>query len=471
MAVAIPLTFAAYRRTLFPEAVALNVFVEKAPTQQANPLAMLARPGMEAFKTVGNAPLRAICCKAGLFGGAALVIASTLAYTLDDSATATALSGAIAGSSRVDVDMGQDADLNSVARVATGTKLYKISGGVVVDETASFGDNVSGASSICYHRGKWIGQLAGSDQFYILLPGGVTWNPLSFASAEYAPDPGVAVRSRGDQVVFLNSDTSEVWTDNSGTDAATLPLVPYGGLNFDFGCRARDTAVNCQGSLIWVDNNCSVRNFGGGDAAIISDNGLAEQIRRVDPMDLRASTFSKDQHVYYVLSLGSTATWVYDLSTENWTRFNSYGYDYWRAHLFANIGDLALACDSTNNQVWKLDPDRRTDASDTFTVVFRAFVEVTQPTPCANIRLSCEVGNSPLSGQGSTPLIRMRFSDDGGKTFGRWYDRTLGQTGKYLTRVQYNGLGTIYPEHGRIFEFQISDPVGRRISGLMMNAA
>lgn len=465
----IPLALAAYKRTLFPEAVALNVFVEKAPTQQSSAVAMLARPGQEAFRTVGNNPLRAIFTKAGLFANAALVLASTTLYTLDSGGGATALSGTIAGSGRVDVDAGQDADLNSVARFATGTALYSATGGVVTNETATFGDGVSGASSICYHRSKWIGLLAGTDQFYVLLPGG-TWDPLEFATNEYAPDPGVAVRSRGDQVVFLNAATTEVWTDNSGADAATVPLVPYGGLNFDYGCRARDTAVNCQGALLWVDNNCSVRMFQGGEPEIISDNGLAEQIRRVDSMELRASTFSKDQHVFYVLTLGSTATWVYDLTTQNWTRFSSGGYDYWRPHLFANIGDLALACDSTNNQVWKLDPDRRTDDDDTFTVVFRAFVEVAQPTPCASIRLNCEVGNSPLSGQGSAPLIRMRFSDDGAKTFGRWYDRSLGATGKYKTRVQWNALGTIYPEHGRIFEFQVSDPVGRRFSSLMMNA-
>ena len=39
------------------------------------------------------------------------------------------------------------------------------------------------------------------------------------------------------------------------------------------------------------------------------------------------------------------------------------------------------------------------------------------------------------------------------------------------SRVRWNALGTIYPAKGCIFHFQCSDPVKRRFSGLMMNAA
>jgi hypothetical protein len=221
--------------------------------------------------------------------------------------------------------------------------------------------------------------------------------------------------------------------------------------------------------LIWVDNNCAVRMFEGGEPVIISDNGLAEQIRQVDAMDLRASTFSTDQHVYYELTLGTSATWRYDLSTKNWTRVNSYGLDYSRTHLFANLGDTAIALDAITNDIWRLDPDRATDGDDTFTVEFMAFAEVEQPTPCASVELTCEVGGSPREGQGSDSLMRMRYSDDDGKTWSRFFDRGLGATGEYSTRVKWNALGFI--RRRRIFHFQCSDPTRRRFSRLLMNAA
>jgi hypothetical protein len=468
MAAPLALSFAAYERSLFPESVLVNCFVEKSPTSQSSPLALLARPGLEDFKVVGSTPHRGIFQRSGLFDDDALLLANTTLYTLSAEGIATALPGMVSGDGLVDIDAGQDADLNSIAYIATGPKLYKVQAGSVVDVTADFA-NGNGATSVCFGPAQtWVFQETGTDQFYTQLPGETTFDPLEFATAEYAPDKGVAVRRIRDLVVFLNASTTEVWTP---TGSADPPFEPYGGLKFDYGCRSRDAAVVCQGALLWVDNNCSVRMFDGGEPSIISDNGLAEQIRRVSAADISASTFSKDQHVYYVLRLSTTATWVYDLSTQAWAKWSSLGYDYWRAHLFANIGDVALALDSLSNQVSRLDPDRRTDGDDTFTVAFSAFYEAKDgPVPCANVELDCEVGNSPLSGQGSAPVIVLSMSDNEGKTFGQPKERSMGVTGDYSVTPRWNGLGTIKSPKGRIFKWQISDPVGRRFSGARMNA-
>lgn len=469
MAAPIALSFAAYKRSGFPEAVTVNCYAEKAPISQSQPLALIARPGMEAFANVGTAQARAIFQKAGLFNDAALILTQTTLSTLTASGVIATMAGmAVDGSSSVDIDAGQDADLNSVAYIATGTGLYKLVGGTITREAFPAADDDVGASSVCYHRGFWVAVRAGSDTCYFKIPGNETWVALQFFSAEYAPDPLVAVRSVGDILVLQGSTTFEAARLSGTADA----FQPYEGLNFEHGCRARDTAVKCQDALLYVDDDCQVRMFEGGVPEIISDNGLAEQIRRVSASDLRGSFWIKDGHPFYVLSLGTMATWGFDLSTKLWVRFNSLGYDYWRTQLFCNIGDIALAADSASNQIYRLDPDRRTDGSDTFTVRFRAFVEALQgPIPCANVQMSCEVGNSPYTGQGSAPVIAMRMSDDQGKTFGSPRERSLGATGQYITVPRWNALGTVKSPHGRIFDFEISDPVGRRFSGLMMNAA
>lgn len=462
----VAISYAAYKRSGFPEAVLLNMIVERAPTQQNAQVALLARPGLEAFQTVGSPPLRAIFQKQGLFSNAAIILAATEVWTLTASGTALQIAGAIPGDNRVDIDAGRDADLNSVCRVATGDALYKITTGAITREAFPVSGGV-GASSICEHRGFWFATETGTGRVYYQIPGDTIWRALSFASAEYSPDNIVAVRSRGDQFALLGETTTEIW---ALTGSASPAIAPYGGLNFDFGCRSRASAVNCQGILIWVDDECGVREFAGGDATLISDNGLAEQIRRVNAADIRASTFAKDQHIYYVLTLGTDATWVYDLSTKVWSRFNSLTLDYWLAHLFCNIGDAVLAADAQTAQVYRLDPDRLQDASSAFTREWCAFIEAKNgPVPCVNLELSCEVGNSPLAGQGSDPLIRMSYSDDGGKTYGRFRDRSLGATGKYNTRVRWNALGDVPSPNGRIIKFQLSDPVGRRVSELWMN--
>lgn len=462
------ISLAAYNRSLFPEAVLLNAYAEPAPTQQSKPTAIIARSGYESFKTLGTAPLRALFSKAGLFNDTALVVMSTEVYTLSASGVSTLISGTVGGLGLVDIDAGQDADLNSEAWIATGSALYRATEASVILQDFPVAGG-AGASSVCCFRGYVIASEAGTDQVFVRVPGDTTWVALSFISAEYAPDKVIAVRRLGEQLWLLGQSSSEAWALN---DSATPPLAPYGGLVFDYGCRARDAAVSLPSALIWVDNACEVRMTTGGEPQVISDHGLSEQIRQVSAGDLRASWYKKDGHVFYALTLQGDTTWVYDLTTRQWARRSTLGYSYSRISQFATLGDTVLAANSVANEIYKLDADRRDDAGDAFPVEFTAFAEVLEgKVPCANLELICEVGNAPWSGTGSDPVISMRYSDDGGKSWSRWRDRSLGLAGQSRKRVRWNALGTISAPYGRIFHFRVTDPVARRFSDLRLNAA
>jgi len=265
----------------------------------------------------------------------------------------------------------------------------------------------------------------------------------------------------------LGESTTEFWRV---TGDPASPLEPAGGLKFDIGCRARASAVNCDGSLIWVDHQCSVRLSVGGVPRIISDVGLSEQIRRTNPADLSASYFNIDQHACYVMKLGTAATWVYDMSSEQWTRMTSKGAEYWRAGLFCNFADTVVAADLATNEFLLLDPDRREDDGDEFTVSFQARIELDAGTmSLRNLTLACLLGMAPATGQGSDPLIGMRISRDGGYDFGPWTYRSIGVTGAREIAPRWNALGTIRGPFGGLIEFKVSDPVGRRFSGVRYN--
>jgi hypothetical protein len=453
--------------------VTVNCLVEKDPTSPSEPLALIARPGTEAFETVGTAPIRCVFQKPGLFGDGALILASNTLYLLDASGSLTAFTGSIAGDGLVIVDAALDPDGNSVARIATGDALYlatqlvgAVGGGVVLDLLP----DSTGATSIAFLSGYWLASQQGTDALFYQKPGETSWNALEFASAEYAFDPLKGVVVVGEIAWLLGSSTLEGWRA-TGVDAS--PLEPAGGLKFDVGCRSIYAAVNCRGTLVFVDNDCSVRMTDGGEPRIISDPGLAEQIRRCDAMDLRASFFVKDQHPVYVLTLGTAATWLYDLSAPpgmGWTRATSNAYDYWRNDLFCNIGDVVLARDVLSNVIYRLDPDLRDDDGDTFTMEFCTLLEAKErPVPVANLELHMEVGGSPRAGQGSDPLIGMQASRDGAKTYGQLKYRGLGATGEYRTRVRWNALGMATPPLGMWFKFFVSDPVVRRVSGVSVN--
>jgi hypothetical protein len=460
--------FAAYKRTGFPEAIALNCISEAAPTMPSATTALIARPGLENFATVGTAPIRGVFQKAGLIGGDAFIVANDTCYRVTSGGAVTALTGTIPGSGLVEIDGGLDADYNSIIRIATGSALYKYdsSGLAVVAETFPDSGN-AGATSVAFFGGYWAAPEAGSDALYYQIPAASTWSALDFASAEYAPDPLVGVRAFGELLALFGSATTEFWRL---TGNASSPLEPAGGLKFDIGCRAIASAVNMAGTLVWVDDNCSVNVSDGGPPSVISDSGLSEQIRNTAAADLSASYFIVDQHPLYVLHLGTTATWVYDLSTKRWSNFLSLGYDYWRPRFFANLGGTVLATDRLSSQLYRLDPDRRTDGSTVFPLEFMAVIDVPEgAADIGNVELDCLTGDAPRTGQGSDPLIGLRWSRDRGATWSDARYRSLGATGKNAETVRWTALGQARAPYGLMLKFEVSDPVGRRFSAVRVN--
>ena len=122
------LMLSAFKRSGFPEAYLVNCLVERDPTSQTNPTAIIARPGTEAFETVGTAPIRCMFQRQGIFDDDALILASDTLYRLSASGSLTAFTGTVSGSGLVDIDAALDADGESVARIATGTAMFKATG-------------------------------------------------------------------------------------------------------------------------------------------------------------------------------------------------------------------------------------------------------------------------------------------------------------------------------------------------------
>lgn len=458
----------AYKRSNMPEGVMVNCFAEKVATKPSEPVALIARSGQTAFKTVGSAPIRMMFQKQGLFSDAAMVLARDTLYSLTSGGVTTAYTGTVSGDDLVEADGGLDADYNSVIRIATGSALFKAqsdTSNVVQEDFPTTGG--AGATSVCFHKGYWLASEAGSDAVYYQIPAATTWNALQFASAEYAPDKVVALRSFGELVAILGESSTEMWR---ATGDAASPLEPYGGMSYPIGCRSRYSAVNCLGTLLWVTDTCLVVSTSGGEPKTISDYGISEQIRRTNAADIRASSFTKDGHLFYRLTLGTTATWEYDLSTGSWARVNSDGYDYARADLFASVGDRVISRDVLSNQIWEVDPDVGLDDTDTFTMEFMAVLEALDgPSALANVELHCQRGGAPLTGQGSAPLVWMQVSRDGGKTWGPKKYRSMGVTGDYEVRVRWFGPWLATPPDGLLLKFGISDPTVRRISGVWVN--
>lgn len=461
MGAPLSIAFGSYQRTGFPSSVALNCLSEKSPTKALTVEALIGRAGLAAFTTVGTAPIRGVFAKAGLLSGRALIVADTTAYLVSAAGVITTLTGTISGDGLVEIDGGLDADGNSVIRIANGTTLYKFT-----DSGTTVTDEVLPAASVAYWAGYWLYTEAGTDYTYRQAPASSAWDPLEFAAAEYRPDLLKGLRVVGDLAALLGSASTEFWYL---TGTAADPMAPQGGLKFDIGCRSIATAVNCKGLLIWVTDDSSVVTSEGGPPRLISDNGLAEQIRRTAEADLSASFFVKDQHPCYVLHLGTTATCVYDLSTQRWSNFSSLGYDYWRPLLFANLGDEVIASDRNSNAVWKLDPDLGTDDGDAIPKEFYAFIDVPEGAQqLSNIVMDCLRGDAPTSDPDDESVMVLQISRDEGASWSSPRERGLGVRGARMIKPKWNGLGQVKAP-GAIAKFACSGAGRFRVSGVRAN--
>lgn len=52
--------------------------------------------------------------------------------------------------------------------------------------------------------------------------------------------------------------------------------------------------------------------------------------------------------------------------------------------------------------------------------------------------------------------VLMCYSDNGGKTWSNWRERSLGQQGEYQKRVRFNRLGAF---RSRIWRIRVSSPI------------
>jgi hypothetical protein len=73
-----------------------------------------------------------------------------------------------------------------------------------------------------------------------------------------------------------------------------------------------------------------------------------------------------------------------------------------------------------------------------------------------------------MVGQGSDPIIEMRYSRDAGQTWSNWYPGFLGKIGEYRARAIWRRLG-LFDFPGAMFDFDCTDPVSLRISDVNVN--
>jgi hypothetical protein len=198
----------------------------------------------------------------------------------------------------------------------------------------------------------------------------------------------------------------------------------------------------------------------------ISQSVVRSIIRgRVDQPKVRAWTFTLDGHDFYVLRLGDTQTFVYDVYSQQWTRWYSSSSNRWRfttgqnwqgsGAYQAGFGSNIVTGDDTFGVLWMLDPaqswDEDPQEGDEVLLPFvrKATGQVTsnmrKTVPCFEVYLTADAGYAASISSDVT----LSTSDDNGNTYAG-HGAITATPGNYSQEFAWRSLGQIR-DPGRLF--------------------
>lgn len=430
------------RNTIWnPDVQMLNVLVEQTATNQLTGVDHIARPGLERVTLLANFPVQGIFRQAGTLNGDFFAAAGAELYRVQTDGSATY------------VDNFQSA--GRFVAAATSTRIIFVADGFVESTNGvtltvvNMPDGRLGGS-VAQLNGYFIIPEENSARFYWIEPGQTDPDGLSFATTESSPGVIRKVERVGDELWFFKEEGIEVWVPTGDAD---LPFQRIPGRNYDKGCLSKDSIVRFDNSVAWVGNDGLVYR---GDSAPVrfSTHSIEEQIRKSDPADIRAWSFAVDGHTVYCLTI-TGATYAYDVSSQQWSQFKSYGFDYWRAYVGDFSDNVIFAGDTETGYIYRLDAQRTNDYGEPIERAVTGGVPVVgEPVRCNSFSLYASTGTA--ADPELYPKVRISWSDDGGQTYGDFEDVSIGRQGAYGEPVELNRLGYMrYP--GRVWKVSVTD--------------
>lgn len=450
----------------------VNLFPEMVPDGGKEPAFLNRAPGLRLLATVGTGPIRGEW-QLGSYG---YVVSGNKFYKIDSSWAATELGTLTSNYGPVSIS-------------DNGTQIFIAAnpdGFIYNTQTNAFGiitdPDFPGAVTVGYLDGYFVFNEPQSQRVWVTqLLDGTSIDPLDFASAEGAPDNLVSLIVDHREAWLFGSNSVEVWYDAGNPD---FPLQRIQGAFNEIGCLAPYSVAKLDNGVFWLGSDARgkgiVYRATGYTGQRVSTHAVEWQIQQYSDMsDAVAYTYQQDGHAFYVLIFPTAeTTWVYDVSTGGWHEragFTNGAFVRHRSNCQMSFNNEIVVGDYENGNIYALDLETYADngAIQKWLRSWRALApgqNNLKRTAQHSLQLDCQAGVGLNSGQGSDPQVMLRWSDDGGHTFGndRW--RSMGKIGQYGYRTIWRRLGMTTKLRDRVYEISGTDPVKIAITGAELSA-
>lgn len=376
-------------------------------------------------------------------------------YRVDANGTGTDL-GIISGTGVTGM-----ADNGTQLMIATGDSPH-----VYQDTLEVLGDpDVVSPTTVAYLNSQFLldtnngvpGRFVTSD------PGTTSIDALNFAEAESHPDDISRIVAHNQVAYMFGPKSLEPWF-NSGTGSPPWDRI-QGGVK-PYGLAGRDAIGVSDDFIYFLDNKRIPRRLVGVDVTPIGNPALgAEWAKYSDVSDAVGMTFTLDQQNFFQLNFPTAdRTWLYHEPSNQWTQL-SYGVNNarHRAMSYVSVYGKDLVQDHSNGKIYELDQDTYTDdgaeiqrVRSTATIEGKLYDVPGEELFFDRVEFILQTGEGTPTGQGQTPVLMVRHSDDGGRTWSAENSYDLGVGGDYLQRVVLQNQGSAFQ---RIYELKQTDPV------------
>lgn len=340
-----------------------------------------------------------------------------------------------------------------------------------------------GADRIAFIEGWLIFNQPGTRTFYTNAPVPYTLNfaGLFYALKDSSTDNLVTLFENNREVWLIGERTSEVWYNAGGVNFAFSRLP---GIGPQMGCSAKHSICRVGQNLAWLAQNEQGQNIvvmtNQYSVDRISNHAVEFAISGYPQVaDAIGDCYEELGHVMYVLTFPTAdTTWVFDLTTSEtlkspdawWQRlsWNSTTGTYHRhiGNVYVNFANVRMWGDYQSGQVHMQSRSIYTDNGAPLRAQRRAPHVWSRENRKRIFQASMQVEFTPgvglQVGQGVNPQAMIRWSDDGGFSYGTEIDVPIGLVGDTRNRAIVYQCGE---SRDRVWEVNFSDPVPRDIIG------
>ena len=318
-----------------------------------------------------------------------------------------------------------------------------------------------------YIDGFFVVNDALNDNFFLSdIEDPTSWNALEFDAAAVAPDNALALAATESELWIIGDETAQAFY-NSGES-----LFPYRiilSATQEVGIAAPQTIAESDSGIFYLattpEGGLFVYQIHGHSGRIISGEEQETFLSEIPNISAATgSIYQQSGNAFYVLQLHPDfPSLVYNIRARAWeTRAMADG-SAWRLNGLGAFNGGNVGGSRFGPLLYQIRLDNFEDAG---TPLVRR--RVTQIQHLNNhlldwweVVVDGQAGVGLASGLGSDPVVRLRFSDDGGNSWSDQLEEPLGKEGETKRRAVFRSLGQ---SRNRIFEVEYSDPVPATIT-------